>query len=523
MFGRTVHQTIHFTGLILAAFFMPLSVWLLSAVTITLAINWIAGGEFRAKLRILSGRTAVLMLLSLFAMYLLWLINTKHLAGGMDELRLKLPLLAFPVIIGTTTGYTMTQVRTLLLSFITGCIISAGIGFLALGGLLPVELNDSRDLAVTIPSIRLSLLLSFAIFTAAWLSLDSNTGGIILRVALAAAATAMAFFLFRLLSVTGIIIFTVLLGGTGLYLLLARRMHIAGLIFAAVAAAIIFATFMLMSDTWRSLHQPDNPDINRPLEKTLSGNSYVHYHEESLLENGYLVWVNVCEEELEEEWSRRSKLSYEGTDMEGNELRTTIIRYISFLGMTKDSVAVAALTSDDIRNIERGFANPLYARTGSPRAKAYEIAWQIDRAMKGANPSGHSVTQRPEFYRASLGLIRRNPWFGTGTGDVITDLKEEYRIINTRLTENYRKLPHNQYLGFAIVFGIPGMVIALALMLIPWIRSPNSSFYPFVVFISIIFMSMFNDDTFHSSIGTAFFSYFYTLLLVFKKEDGSEQ
>lgn len=522
MFGRTVHQTIHFLCLILAAFFMPLSVWLLSAVSIALAVNWIAGGEFRTKTMILSARTDVLMLPGLFAMYLLWLINTSDLAGAVDELRLKLPLLAFPVLMGSAKGYSETQVRTLLFSFITGCIVSAAMGFLALAGLLPVEVNDSRDLAVTMPSIRLSLLMNFAIFTAVWLSFDSRAGGMTLRVALAAAAAAMAFFLFRLLSVTGIIIFIILFGGTGLYLALARRMRIAGLIFAAAAAALVIAIFLLISDTWSTLQHPEDPSVNIPIAKTPSGNSYTHYPEETLLENGYLVWMNVCEQELREEWNRRSRLPYDGADMEGNELRTTIMRYISSLGMTKDSGAIAALTSEEIGNIERGFANPLYSRPGNPRAKAYEIAWQIDRAMKGANPSGHSVTQRPEFYRASLGLIRRKPWFGTGTGDVINDLKEEYMIINTRLTEDYRKLPHNQYLGFAVTFGIPGMVIALALMLMPWIRSPNRSLYPFVVFISLIFISMFNDDTFHSSVGTAFFSYFYTLLLVFRREDGTE-
>ncbi len=50
----------------------------------------------------------------------------------------------------------------------------------------------------------------------------------------------------------------------------------------------------------------------------------------------------------------------------GNELRVTLIRYISFLGMTKDSAAVARLSVKDINNIEKGFANPLYADVGSP-------------------------------------------------------------------------------------------------------------------------------------------------------------
>jgi O-antigen ligase len=194
----------------------------------------------------------------------------------------------------------------------------------------------------------------------------------------------------------------------------------------------------------------------------------------------------------------------------------TLIRYITFLGMPKDSSAVASLTADDISNIERGFANPLYARPASPRAKAYELAWQLDRALKGANPSGHSVTQRLEFYRAAAGIIKKHPWFGTGTGDIMNALVDEYNRNNTPLTKEFRLLAHNQYLAFAITFGIPGMIIALALMLIPWLRSPNRSFYPFVLFISVFFLLMFNDDSFHSFPVAAFFSYFYTFLLLFE-------
>jgi O-antigen ligase len=109
----------------------------------------------------------------------------------------------------------------------------------------------------------------------------------------------------------------------------------------------------------------------------------------------------------------------------------------------------------------------------------------------------------------------KHPWFGTGTGDIRNAFTDEYNLNNTPLAEEYRMRAHSQYLGFGVTFGIPGMIIALALMVMPWLRSPNRSFYPFVIFISIIFMSMFNDDTFGSFTGATFFSYFYTLLLMF--------
>jgi len=516
MFSRPVHQTIHLICLLLTAFFMPVSIWMLSAVSITLAVNWLISGDYSTKLRNLRAGNDVLMLLLLFGMYLLWLLNTSDFSAATDELKQKLPLLYFPVIIGSSARPGIKQLRMVLLSFIAGCVVAVSAGFIALTGLLPMEVNDSRDLALFISSIRLSAMLNFAIFTALWLAADSETGSRVLRIALAAAAAAMTIFLFKLLSVTGLILFIFLLAGTGLYLALLKKQRIPGMIFATAAAAVITASAILLISTWNMLRNPQVPELNTPRTTTASGNHYTHYPEETLLENGYLVWMNVCEDELRKEWNNHSKLPYDGNDHTGNELRVTLIRYITFLGMPKDSSAVASLTADDISNIEKGFANPLYARPASPRAKAYELAWQLDRALKGANPSGHSVTQRLEFYRAAAGIIKKHPWFGTGTGDIMQALIDEYNLNNTPLTKEYRLRAHNQYLTFAITFGIPGMIIALALMLIPWLRSPNRSLYPFVLFISVFFIWMFNDDSFHSFPVAAFFSYFYTTLLLFE-------
>jgi hypothetical protein len=324
----------------------------------------------------------------------------------------------------------------------------------------------------------------------------------------------MALFLFRLLSVTGIVLFVILLGGTGLYIALREKRVLAGISLMAAAVAAAAASVMLVATAFDTLRNPLHPEVNEPLPVTASGNRYTHYPEETILENGYLVWMNVCEEELRREWNRRSSLQFDGRDNSGNELRTTLVRYITSMGLPKDSAAVARMTETDISNIEKGYANPVYARKGSPRARAYELAWELDRAARGANPSGHSLTQRPEFYRAATGIIHENPWTGAGTGDVGKAFREEYERNATPLGKEYRLRAHNQYLTFAVTFGIPGMIMAVILMLLPWLKSRGRAAYPFMLYISVIFVSMLNDDTFSSSTGAAFFSYFYTLLIV---------
>lgn len=589
MFRLRLHKSIYFAGLLLAAFLLPVSVWLLSVVSIILSANWLMEGKYRRKIRIIRSRRGLPALLALFAIYIVWLLNTDDFSGAAAELKLKLPLLFFPLILGSSERTGDVELRLVLLSFIAGCLFSTVAGFLALTGALPAEISGPRDLALFLPSIRLSILLCFGIFSSLWLMTAGWSGGdhrgrapggngqdqaesspalagrdkdasesgttiagriwaristrrTLFRAGLAAAAAAMSLFLFRLLSVTGIVLFIILLGITGIYLLSSLRKSItalrnsgpasqesspslsktndllrktiAGLVLLAAAVALSAAALFVMRSATDTLHNPENPALNEALSLTASGNRYTHYPEETLIENGYKVWMNLCEEELRKEWDEKSSREYDGKDAAGNELRVTLIRYITALGMAKDSAAVAALAEADISNIEKGIANPIYARMGSPRARAYELAWELDRSASGANPSGHSLTQRPEFYRAAAGIIKKHPWAGVGTGDVARAFSEEYASNLTPLKPEYRLRAHNQYLTFGVTFGIAGAMLAVILILLPWLTSGCRRSYLFLLFMTVILVSMFNDDTFSSFTGAAFFSYFYTLLII---------
>jgi len=487
---------------------------MVSVFSIAMAGNWIIGFEYREKSKILAEKKELLFIPALFLLYVVWLLNTSNFGQAITEFKLKLPLLLFPLMAGAYGRFSPKRYRMILLAFIAGSVVAVAAGYAALAGFIHLPVRDSRDLSLFLPSIRLSILVNMAIFAALYLAFNNETGPLILRALLAVTALMMSLFLFRLLSVTGIIIFVIISLISAIYFLSISRKWIVGLITAttAICAALFFS--MGMSRAWSNLHIPEKPEINTVTEKTPSGHNYKSLPEENLIERGYLVWNNVCEEELRSQWNKRSSIPYDSTDMAGNDLRVTLIRYISYLGMRKDSAAIVNLSGNDIKNIEAGFANPLYADIGNPFAKWYEVAWQIDRRLKGGNPSGHSVTQRLEFYKASLFIIMQNPLTGTGTGDVRKAFDEAYRYSDSPLTPEYRLMAHNQYLTFAITFGIPGMILALGLMLSPAIVARKRMNYLFVVFLAIIFISMFNDDTFESAIGTAFFSYFYTLFLL---------
>src|SRR5690606_37242956 len=114
---------------------------------------------------ILRSRPGIMILLALFAMYLVWLLNTTDFHEAPAELRLKLPLLFFPVVAGSTERTDRSLLRMVMLSFIAGCLFATFAGFAALAGLMPGEIRSSRELALFVPSIRLSILLCFATFS----------------------------------------------------------------------------------------------------------------------------------------------------------------------------------------------------------------------------------------------------------------------------------------------------------------------------------------------------------------------
>ena len=88
--------------------------------------------------------------------------------------------------------------------------------------------------------------------------------------------------------------------------------------------------------------------------KTTWGEEYTHFPERHLEENGNKVWVNLAEGEMRSEWNLRSEKKYDSTDEKGHSIRTTLIRYLTSLGLEKNGEVVKALSEEDVRNVESG-------------------------------------------------------------------------------------------------------------------------------------------------------------------------
>lgn len=513
------HYYIYFGGIILLAAALPLSRFLVTLSQLILLANWLAEGNLKNKLDIILKRKTVLFFLLIFLVHLLWLIPTQDFGYALKDLRIKLPLLILPLVLGTSTSLRKNEFNIILLVFTGSVIISSLFSIYRLSVMPYNSLADIREISVFISHIRFALLVNMAIFSLLYLLIRGLfQWNRFIRNTLWVSLAWLILFLFILQSLTGIIVFVI----TGTLFLfrfsgrLEKRYWYVRypLMYGLAAIALVisaYSLYVLMSFS----SEPLNEELLR--SHSPLGNPYEHHTWNRQMENGNYVWINIAETELEQEWNRRSSIDYRERDMKGHELRYTLIRYLTSLGLNKDMTGMARLTETDILNIERGMANHIYQHNKWLYPRIYQIIWEIDNYRKGGNPTGHSVAQRFEYWKIGAEIVRDNFWFGAGTGDVALAWENQYAVSDTLLEPEWQLRAHNQFLTFLISFGITGLLIVLFGMVSPFfIEGRHLQILPFV-FATIAILSMITEDTLETQAGATFFAFFYALFVFARK------
>ena len=114
---KPAHQQIYFWTLVAIAVSLPTSKALMSIFPFVLLINWLWEGRLKEKLRMWFSNPSVWLLNSVFGLYLLGLLWTDSLKWGIHDLKIQIPLLIFPLVIGTSMQLNFRQVKTILLFF----------------------------------------------------------------------------------------------------------------------------------------------------------------------------------------------------------------------------------------------------------------------------------------------------------------------------------------------------------------------------------------------------------------------
>jgi len=516
MLNRQLIRRFYVVTLSAIAFFLPLSVWLLTFFIIALVMVWFADGGLMRISELKKINPAVLISCGIYLVYLLWMINTSDLSFGLSELKLMLPLLVLPLVIGSSDSLNKGELKTVLSFFIAGVVLSSLVGFISYNlGTNISDIANPRKMSLFITHIRLALMtnLSIIISVLYFFSDTSKKARLIYLMA----ALWLTVFLFLLLSVTGIVIFAVLLIISLFMIVRKSESAIIKTSLTLFVSALFISAVLFISGEVKAFYKKGNAYSYPLKERTVNGNAYLHYPERKDIENGNPVWIYINEAELRKEWNLRSSIKYDSNDLRAQKLRFTLIRYLTSAGLTKDSAGLAELRESDIKFIGNGITNRLFTEGKHIKSKIYEIIWQIDYYLKGGNPSGHSVTQRIEFFKTGWHLFIRNFSFGTGTGDYRNEMIAQYQRDESKLDPGYRFLPHNQFLTFLVSFGLIGFILICCSILIPVIMMKAFRSFLFNMFFLIILLSMFGEDTLETHPGVSFFAYFYSLL-VFGKE-----
>ena len=519
------HRKLYFIGLILTAISLPLSRFALSVSMIFLICNWILELDFYRKWEELKANKSILILTGVFLVHLLWLINTENFQYAFHDLSNKAIILLYPVIIGTSEKLNKKQIKTILIWFTLAVVSSTIISTLILVRFIDYPIQNIRDISAFISHIRLSLLINISIFSLGYILLSKQFINSRLEIITYSLFIVwLIVFLYLLKSYTGIIVFIVLLFMVLGFVSFKIRDIVPRLFLQVSLLGVFLLIASYITHSISRYYTKELVDFENLEKYTANGNPYKDIANKDQIENGNYLWLYFCPEELEKEWSRVSSIPYSGRDKKGQEVRFTLLRYLTSKGFRKDSAGISKLTNSDIKNIENGMANYIFEDKYALYPKIYDAIWQIDVYRKGLNYEGSSITQRFVFVKTALDIIKKNFWFGVGTGDVQDAFDKQYELNKSNLSERNRLRSHNQYVTFFVSFGLVGFILIWFFILYPVIKLKGYNNYLFVIVLIVTLLSFLNEDTLETQIGITFFSYFYSLFLfgsklIFKNEE----
>lgn len=474
---------------------------------IILFSNWVFEGNFKEKFKALKANKIFWILSAVFIMHLFGLMTTANLDPGLDDVRIKIPLMLLPLIFFSSKPLNKKELNLLLSLFVTGIVLSS---LWCIYYYFSHTLVDLRKISRFMSHIRLGLFINMGICTLAYFIMESEK--MIDKIVSVAVILYLLGFMLMFGLVTGLVLFALVSIAFVFYLLIKQNIKIK---LAAVLLLLIGAasSVLFVADEWKKNNFIDPSQNNIAKEKSATGRTYFKAEGNMQTENGFYMARNIQYEELYSEWPKLSKLGVFDADKKNNPVLWTMLRYMTSKGLTKDSAGLLQLSMEDVANIEHGVTNYKYAEASALRIRVKDFLSEYQNYKNGANPSGNTMLMRFEFWKAAVYIIKRNVWTGVGTGDAQAAFNKAYMRTETKLTHDWWLRSHNQFLAIAVSFGVIGLTLFIFSLIYPAVvlRKKLSGLYFAFLFIAVV--SFLTEDTLESQSGVSFFAYFNTLFL----------
>jgi len=512
-FTELVQSNWFFVSLVAFVIALPLSVAFVSIFAgITFATATIED-SWENKLQRLKLRKIILLIPLIFVLYLFSTIITIKYDHSFYDVKKVLFYFLFPIAFSLGKDLNDRQKRFILYIFVLSVLLAIFISVFR-WIVLPQEGNFSVHNISLISHIRFSFQLILVIWVLIFLIIlnYSKLSDKQLSVLIILAAINLGYLAFQQ-SLTGILA----LVASGLYFLSFLLNKIKGEYKIPLVVGLILlivVPFIYVQQVARNFYKFDFVDQENMEQYTTEGNPYKHDFDNKMVENGHYVGLYVCQDEMREAWNKRSESKYDSIGSNGYSVSATLIRYLTSKGLRKDSEGVNLLSSKDIENIEHGMANYIFQEKYSLYPRIYQTVWEYYVYTQTGNSNHQSFSQRIEFAKAAITIIRKHPLFGVGTGRWKQEFATAFKENNSKLDESLYASSHNQYLNYMVKFGIVGFILIMFLLVYPVVKSKRYLDPLFMIFLIFMFFANFADSNFESHMGSSFFFFFYCFFMV---------
>ena len=515
--GSAFHTNFHFFGAIVLAIGIPCSTVLMSIGTMILSLAFLLEWNWKQKwehLRVtmklslpsqqrIGGNVLIHLCLAFFTLHLVGLSYSHDWNYALNDIRVKLPLLVLPLVLGARPAFDQNKLHILLVLYVLTLFVTSAINFLSYQHFIGHRTyDDIRGMSLFGSHIRYGIQIGFAAGISFYLIRIFSKKWMPLWIAL---ILWFSFYTYYSQILSGALALLIAMGMMAFEFLRQRSRKLAILSASLLLALILFPVIYILIPVKQTQYSLDKLD-----KFTAQGNPYVHDLRTDMFAEGKAIFVYVCEKELRSSWNSRSTLSYDSLDIKGFPVKFTLMRYLTSMDLRKDAEGVSTLSNADIRAIEQGVASTAESKSGL-LGRIEGIRYQLHHPGEA---NGHSLWQRIEYWKTGFHILNTHFLIGVGTGDVQHAFDEQYELDQSKLLPENRHRAHNSYLTAWISFGIVGFLIFLWMIVrfsrIQW----RAHYFPGLVFIWISCVTFLIEDSLETQMGVTFFAYFYALFMI---------
>lgn len=134
MSRREIHNRVSYISLLVLSASLPTYTFFTNLAITILIANWFFEGQFKSKIDLIRQRPLIWLLVGFFLLHIAGMIFTADQREGWRNVEKKILLLAFPIVLGTSSwDLDKTSIKNILLLFALSCLVvslfSLGVGF----------------------------------------------------------------------------------------------------------------------------------------------------------------------------------------------------------------------------------------------------------------------------------------------------------------------------------------------------------------------------------------------------------